>query len=192
MQEYWLQKNLLDTKWDVVHSHSPLYAKIAIEAIGDGPRYIHTAHSPVVMEQEAKWIMQGLSGKIKLLLGRKQLANLEKSALESVHEIHTLSCYTRDVLESLYGIGSKCTVIPHWCREYFGRGLFPLVAYSDITAGMAAFQNESVCIFQYLCARTLMGKQLAAYSLLAHNDVCYGFRICHLSDIAIHHRRPGA
>ena len=115
------RKYLGSTHWDLVHIHIPLYGKILYEIFGDSPRYIYTVHSPIVMEQEANWSAQGLTGKIKLLFGKRLLKNLEGSMLRRVDCIHTLSEFTKQAIDKYYGVGNKVTVIPHWCRDGFWR-----------------------------------------------------------------------
>jgi glycosyltransferase involved in cell wall biosynthesis len=115
------RKYLVGTKWDIVHSHLPLEGQVMHEVFGEGPRYIHTIHSPIVMEQEITWAAGGLPGKIKLLLGKTILKRLERDVLSKVHKIHTLSEFTKQQTDKAYGLGDKITVIPHWCREDFFR-----------------------------------------------------------------------
>jgi glycosyltransferase involved in cell wall biosynthesis len=115
------RKYLGHTKWDVVHTHIPLYGKILFELLGKGPRYIATVHSPIVMEQEIIWSAQGLPGRIKLWFGKGALKSLERGVLQRAWRIHTLSNFTKLCIDNYYGVGNKVTVIPHWCREDFVR-----------------------------------------------------------------------
>jgi glycosyltransferase involved in cell wall biosynthesis len=115
------QKYLEHAKWDVVHTHIPIYGKILFEFLGKGPRYIATVHSPIVMEQEIIWRAQGLPGRIKLWFGKGALKSLERGVLQKAWRIHTLSNFTKLCMDEYYGVGNKITVIPHWCREDFVR-----------------------------------------------------------------------
>ncbi|MHC4757357.1 MAG: glycosyltransferase family 4 protein [Planctomycetota bacterium] len=115
------QQYLSDTEWDVIHIHVPIEGMAVKRVIGEGPKYIYTVHSPVVMEQEINWARQGLKGKIKNLFGRKKLLNLEGELLRYVNGIHTLSEFTKKSIDRFHGVRDKVTVIPHWCRTDFSR-----------------------------------------------------------------------
>lgn len=115
------RKHLNNMRWDLVHIHTPLYGKIIYEVLGEGPRYVYTVHSPIVMEQEANWRAQGLAGKIKLLFGKGMLKKLEGDLLRKVGRIHTLSEFTKRAIDGYYGVGHKVAVIPHWCKEEYCR-----------------------------------------------------------------------
>jgi glycosyltransferase involved in cell wall biosynthesis len=108
------RKWLAGRRFDVVHIHSPNQGLGVREALGAGPRYVYTAHSPMVLEQDIIWRSQGLPGRLKLLLGRGLLANAERRMLKASAEIHTLSEFTRSVLDRDYGVGWRVSVIPHW------------------------------------------------------------------------------
>lgn len=101
-------------RFDVVHVHTPLVGLGVAGALGDGPRYVYTVHSPVVLEQEIVWKAQGWPGRLKLLLGRGLLASVERRMLARAHRIQTLSEFTRRQLDQSYGVGSRITVVPHW------------------------------------------------------------------------------
>lgn len=100
--------------FDVVHVHSANQGVGVREALGAGPRYVYTVHSPMVLEQGIVWRSQGLAGRLKLLLGRGLLANVERRMLHASAQIHTLSEFTRSVLDRDYGVGRRVSVIPHW------------------------------------------------------------------------------
>jgi glycosyltransferase involved in cell wall biosynthesis len=105
-----------DQRWDVVHMHTPFTGEGVQRALGRGPRYIYTMHSPAVLEQRINWGTQGLSGRMKLLLGQGALRRHERRVLSECESIHTLSCFTRDRIEEFYGLGDRVRVIPHWRR----------------------------------------------------------------------------
>lgn len=102
--------------WDVVHMHTPFTGEGVQRAFGRGPRYIYTMHSPAVLEQRINWSTQGLSGRVKLLLGQGALRRQERRVLSECESIHTLSAFTRDRIEEFYGLGHRVRVIPHWRR----------------------------------------------------------------------------
>lgn len=108
-------------KWDVIHIHSPFTGLGVVEALAPGPRLVYTMHSPILMEQAINWKSQGLVGKVKLLLGRGTLNRIEGGLLRRCDAIQTLSQFTRDQIERLYGLGSRVTVIPHWRRPELKR-----------------------------------------------------------------------
>lgn len=108
------RKWLIGQRFDVVHIHSAPQGLGVREALGAGPRYVYTAHSPIVLEQNIVWRVQGWAGRLKLLLGRRLLANLERRILDMAAEIHTLSEFTRSELERDYSVGERISVIPHW------------------------------------------------------------------------------
>lgn len=101
----------------IVHMHSTFTGVGAIRAMGEGPRYVYTMHSPAVLEQRINWASQGWTGGLKLLLGKGRLRRIERTALEPSVAIQTLSEYTRRQIEAFHGMGSRVTVIPHWRRE---------------------------------------------------------------------------
>lgn len=101
-------------RFDVVHIHSPPQGVGVRQALGAGPRYVYTAHSPMVLEQNSTWRVQGWAGRLKLLLGRGLLASVERRILQEASEIHTLSEFTRSALERDYRMGGRISVIPHW------------------------------------------------------------------------------
>jgi glycosyltransferase involved in cell wall biosynthesis len=105
---------LAGQRFDVVHVHSPNQGLGVREALGTQPRYVYTAHSPMVLEQDIVWRSQGLTGRIKLLLGRDLLASAERRMLDVSTQIHVLSEFTRSVLDRDYGVGHRVSVIPHW------------------------------------------------------------------------------
>jgi glycosyltransferase involved in cell wall biosynthesis len=115
------RRHLLDVHWDVVHSHLPMEGAMIRKLLPDGPRFVHTSHSPVIMEQEITWGAQGWAGRVKKVFGKAPLRRLERKLLCSMDGIQTLSRFTRDQLDGAYGIGSKIDVVPHWCREDFRR-----------------------------------------------------------------------
>ncbi|MDF1553821.1 MAG: glycosyltransferase family 4 protein [Deferrisomatales bacterium] len=108
---------LADRDWDTVHIHAPVLGRGVMQAIGRGPRYVTTVHSPIVMEQEVNWSAQGLLGRLKLMFGTDLLKRLERRVLRDSAAIHALSGFTRSKLEAYHGVGDRVTVIPHWCRE---------------------------------------------------------------------------
>jgi glycosyltransferase involved in cell wall biosynthesis len=112
---------LSQTRFDIIHIHNPQEGAALYRLFGSAAKYVYTVHSPIVMEQEIIWGSQGVPGKIKLLLGKGTLRNLEGGLLRKVQKIHTLSQYTKSKLEEFYGVGHKVIVIPHWCREDFIR-----------------------------------------------------------------------
>lgn len=114
-------KYLVHTKWDVVHIHMPTEGNAFIKMFGRAPKYVYTVHSPLVLENQISWSSQGWAGKIKWFLGRRQLMNLEGKLLKTVDRIHTLSHFTREWIDKFHAVGSKVTVIPHWCRKDFFR-----------------------------------------------------------------------
>lgn len=107
---------LAGEQFDCVHLHTPLLGLGVTRAMGKGPRFVYTAHSPVVLEQEIQWKSQGLPGLLKLALGRPLLAWAERQVLESSSAIHTLSAFTRARLHEAYGVGDRISVIPHWYK----------------------------------------------------------------------------
>jgi len=111
-----VRTHLADRRWDVVHMHSLFAGHGALAALGRGPRYVSTVHSPAVMEQEINWATQGLVGRLKLLFGKGRLRRFERRLLEASAAIHTLSEYTRQQMERFHGLGSRVTVVPHWRR----------------------------------------------------------------------------
>jgi glycosyltransferase involved in cell wall biosynthesis len=108
-------------RWDVVHMHSPLTGAGVLGALGHGPRYVYTLHSPVVMEQEINWARQGRLGQVKMLLGLGALKRLERRVLRPCARIHTLSEYSRSKVEHFHGLGQRVRVVPYWRRPELRR-----------------------------------------------------------------------
>ena len=111
------RKWLREDSWDIVHIHDPVLGLGVMEVLGDGPRYVTTLHSPIVLEQEVNWKAQGLLGRIKLMFGTGQLKRLEGKVLRKSDAIHTLSGFTRSKIQLYHGLGERVIVIPHWCPE---------------------------------------------------------------------------
>lgn len=109
------------TEWDIVHMHSPFTGAGVMRAMGKGPRYVFTVHSPVVLEQRINWSGQGPVGRVKLALGQGRLRRLERSLLERSDAIQTLSKFTRDQVQRFHGLGDRVTVVPHWRRPELKR-----------------------------------------------------------------------
>ncbi len=112
---------LRETRWDVVHIHSPFTGAGVLRAAGSTVRCAYTVHSPIVLEQQINWAAQGWPGKVKLVLGLPILKSLERKLLTRSAAIHTLSEFTRCELNNFHGLGDRVTVIPHWCRNGFRR-----------------------------------------------------------------------
>lgn len=110
-----------NVKWDVVHIHSHFTGAGVMEALGAGPRYVTTLHSPIVLEQQVNWSAQGLVGRLKLLLGMGILKRLEGDLLRRSHVIHALSTFTRERVDEFHGLGERVSVIPYWKREDYVR-----------------------------------------------------------------------
>ncbi|MCH8164895.1 MAG: glycosyltransferase [Planctomycetes bacterium] len=111
------RKWLGDQKWDVVHIHMPLTGAGVMSALGHGPRYIYTMHSPVVLEQKINWAHQGISGRLKLALGLGRIKRLESDLLNKCAGIQTLSEFTRREVGRFHGLADQVTVVPHWRRS---------------------------------------------------------------------------
>jgi glycosyltransferase involved in cell wall biosynthesis len=115
------EEHLTNTNWDVVHIHLPVQGNIVYELFGPAVRYVYTVHSPAVLESEINWLSGGIAGKIKWMFGQSLLRKYEGELLQKANKIHTLSNFTKNSIDSFYGVGSKITVIPHWCRKDFFR-----------------------------------------------------------------------
>jgi glycosyltransferase involved in cell wall biosynthesis len=104
--------------FDLLHVHTHLIGLGAISALthlwGRQPRCVFTVHSPLVLEQEIVWRSQGWAGQLKMLLGGRLLASVERRMLAAAESIHTLSEFTRARLDEAYEVGPRVTVIPHW------------------------------------------------------------------------------
>ena len=107
---------LFDQTWDVVHMHSPFTGLGVMRTFGGGPRYVYTMHSPVVLEQRINWARQGLPGRLKLLLGLRQLRRIEAELLRRSAAVQALSQYTKQQVGRFHGLADRVTVIPHWRR----------------------------------------------------------------------------
>lgn len=103
--------------WSTVHIHDPVLGLGVMHAFGDGPRYVTTVHSPIVMEQEINWLSQGFFGRTKLLFGKGMLMKLERDVINNSDAVQVLSAYTKSKLDRYHGVGNRVTVVPHWCKE---------------------------------------------------------------------------
>ena len=112
---------LRETRWDVVHIHTPFTGAGVLRAAGSTVRCVYTVHSPIVPENRMIWVAQGWSGKAKLVLGLPILKSLERKLLTRSAGIHTLSEFTRSEINRFHGLGDRVTVIPHWCSDGFRR-----------------------------------------------------------------------
>jgi glycosyltransferase involved in cell wall biosynthesis len=110
------RRHLSDRHWDVVHIHSHFTGGGAMDALGAGPHYVMTVHSPIVLEQRVNWAGQGWIGRLKLSFGQGMLRRLEQRLLSRCAAIHALSQYTRSQIEAFHGLGQRVSVIPYWKR----------------------------------------------------------------------------
>ncbi len=94
-------------RWDLVHIHSPAIGRGVLDAIGRGPRYIYSAHSPIVLEQQVNWRQEKWAGKFKLLTALPLLRRLERSLLRDCERVHALSNFTRERLIELHGMETR-------------------------------------------------------------------------------------
>jgi glycosyltransferase involved in cell wall biosynthesis len=116
-----IRKTFPGQSWDVVHLHLPPIAAGTRMALGDGPRYVYTLHSPAEIEQRINWSAEGILGKVKLVVGLRRVHRIEHRLLAACSAIHTLSQFTASLVERLHGMGAKVTVIPHWRRPELRR-----------------------------------------------------------------------
>jgi len=104
--------------FDVAHVHSPLIGLGTVEALtqlwGRKPYCVFTVHSPLVLEQQINWRSQGWTGRLKMVVGFRMLASVERRMLSVADRIHTLSEFTKAQLDKSYGVGARIAVIPHW------------------------------------------------------------------------------
>ena len=107
---------LANEHWDVVHIHTPYTGAGVLKALGRGPRYIYTMHSPIVLEQMINWNHEGLRGRMKMLFGLRRLKQLEGRLTHASARIHTLSEFTRQWVEHFHGLSHRVKVIPYWRR----------------------------------------------------------------------------
>ena len=113
-----LDRCLGQQRWDVVHTHSLFTGLGALLALGPGPRYVSTLHSPVVLETRIGWREQGGLGRLKRLLGGPLLWYLERRLLSGSQQLHSLSRYTRASIGRFHADQARrIQVIPHWCRQ---------------------------------------------------------------------------
>jgi glycosyltransferase involved in cell wall biosynthesis len=110
-----------DERWDVVHMHSPFTGAAILRALGTGPRYIYSMHSPVVMEQRINWARQGAVGRLKMTLGLGALKRIERQVLRRCDAIHTLSEFCATKVEQFHGLGERVAVVPYWRRQELRR-----------------------------------------------------------------------
>ncbi len=116
-----ITRHLGGEQWDVVHTHLPHLHTAARRAIGAGPRYVYTFHSPVVEEQWVRWRWQGFKGRIKRWFGTPILLRHEASALKESEAVQALSEFSRGEIQRFHGLGKKARVIPHWRRAELRR-----------------------------------------------------------------------
>jgi glycosyltransferase involved in cell wall biosynthesis len=125
-------KNLSNTPWDIVHMHSVLPAWGAMRALGSGPRYFYTVHSPAVLELKIEWRKQGVPGRLKLLLGLPLMRLLERKILLRCSGIHALSEYVKSEIEAFHGVGDRIVVFPHWRRKELCRTMSKIDARKQL------------------------------------------------------------
>lgn len=163
------REKLAAQHWDVVHIHSVFTGTGVIKALGAGPRYVYTMHSPIVLEQKINWNQQGWSGKLKLLLGIRRLKSLEHNILKVSRAIHTLSEFTRTSVEYFHGMGDKVTVIPHWNRPEFHRTVAKAEARQRL-----GWPLDKKILFTVRSLRPRYGLEIAIQAIapLARNGNC--------------------
>jgi len=109
-----LREALGDEPFDVVHAHLVHFHIAARRALGKGPRYVLTLHSPIVDEQRVRWASGGWKGYLKRWLGLSRLRRLEREALQDADAVHVLSEFSRYRIEATHSLAERATVIPHW------------------------------------------------------------------------------
>ncbi len=109
--------------WDVVHIHTPYTGAGVLKALGPGPNYVYTMHSPAVLEQMINWRGEGWTGRLKMLLGLRRLRRLESRLTHASCRIHCLSEYTRRWVEYYHGLSHRVKVIPYWRRADLVRSM---------------------------------------------------------------------
>ncbi len=127
-------------RWDVVHIHTAYTGAGAFRALGRGPRYIYTMHSPIALEQKINWKNEGLQGRFKTIFGLRRLRLLEGELLQACCRIHTLSEFTRGWVEHFHGLSHRVKVIPYWRRAELVR----TVSKSEARTRLGWPQDEKI------------------------------------------------
>ncbi len=110
-------------RWDVVHVHTLQAGNGLYHAFKNASRRIATVHSPAVLEWEANRVPDSALTDLKGKIGKPLLSWLEGRLLQACHEIQTLSCFTRERIDTFHGVGEKAQVIPHFLPETAGPSL---------------------------------------------------------------------
>jgi glycosyltransferase involved in cell wall biosynthesis len=116
-----VRDQLAGEKWDVIHLLTPILGSAVIRALGPDRPYVYTMLSPVTLEQEIVWGIQGWIGVVKRRFGLGWLKALEFGVLRHCRAVHAQSEYTRRELQAIHGLGEQAIVIPHWKRPEFTR-----------------------------------------------------------------------
>lgn len=116
-----LRTHFADESFDLVHGHAPVSGVGAARFVGPNTRRVYTMHSPATMENKINWSSQGWTGRIKLLFGMGPLRRLEREALDTADDVHTLSQFTRQCIGEIHGLADKVTVVPYWRRPELER-----------------------------------------------------------------------
>lgn len=101
---------------DIVHGHTPLQYLAARHFYGNSGRWYYTFHSPAVEEMRLVWGSQGLSGRLKLVVGLPLIRRMESEILEVSTALIAESDYTCSLLAKLYGAQrtARIEVIAGW------------------------------------------------------------------------------
>lgn len=102
-------------RWDIVHCHGIYGMNAAADVFGSRMPKLLTIHSPAVLEQAWNWT-HGTAFDVAKLAGLPLIRRFERRALEVSTLCHSLSTYTRELMERLYrqAEGKPWRVIPHW------------------------------------------------------------------------------
>jgi glycosyltransferase involved in cell wall biosynthesis len=108
--------------WDIVHCHGIYGMNAAADVFGTQVPKLLTIHSPAVLEQAWNWT-HGTVFDVAKLTGLPLISHFERRALEVSTLCHSLSTYTRELMERLYrqAEGKPWRVIPHWIEAGWWR-----------------------------------------------------------------------
>lgn len=110
--------------WDVVHCHGIYAMNAAAEVFGVRVPKLLTVHSPAVLEQAWNWT-HGTVLDVAKLTGLPLIRWFEQRALAASTVCHSLSVYTRELMERLYPEAEvkPWHVIPHWAATGWRRSM---------------------------------------------------------------------
>ncbi|MBI5725353.1 MAG: glycosyltransferase family 4 protein [Planctomycetes bacterium] len=166
------ERSLAARQWDIAHTYFPWQRRLA-ERLAPSARRVHTVLSPDYYENRFNWLSQGITGRIKWLLGGLYVAHAERTILAGSNAVHAMSDYTAGLLESRYGRLDNVRVVPHWRRDDMRRTATKAQARQKL-----GWQADAKILFSVRGLHKRYGLDLAIRAAAPALRSCPGMMFC--------------